>query len=248
VEILLETDSFFVINKEAGLSVHPDGKSSQPTIVDWLLKTYPEIKDVGEPFIVGEKEILRPGIVHRLDKETTGCLVVAKTQEMFVHLKKQFQNQEVKKEYHACVYGSIGKDSGIITEPIGRSTGSIRKWATGRFARGELRDAVTEYEVRARVGLPENVVRESTDKGTYSYVVCRPKTGRTHQIRVHMTSLHHPIVSDSLYAKHREKALGFERLALHARSITFSDLENKEVFVEAPFPKDFLTARKFFAI
>lgn len=246
--ILLETDTYLVLNKPAGISVHPDGKSDQMTVSEWVLEQYSETENVGESFVVGDREIPRPGIVHRIDKDTTGCLIIAKTQEMFLHLKDQFQNQKVQKEYHACVYGSIGKDIGEIDEPIGRSTGDIRKWATGRFARGELRDAITDYQVLARLGLPEDIVRESTDHDVYTYVVCRPKTGRTHQIRVHMVALHHPIVSDPLYAKHREKALGFQRLALHAYQIGFTDLKGKEISVTAPFPEDFENARKQFGL
>jgi 23S rRNA pseudouridine1911/1915/1917 synthase len=248
MEILFENENCVVVNKPAGISVHPDGRNEQPTVTDWVLEKYPKIKNVGEPFLVGDKEILRPGIVHRIDKETTGCLVIAKTQKMFEHLKAQFQNQEVKKEYHACVYGSVGKGEGIITDPIGRSTGDVRKWATGRFARGELRDAVTQYKVLARLGLPSERIIESTEKGTYSYIICQPKTGRTHQIRVHMVSIHHPVVLDPLYAKHKEEALGFKRLALHAYTIGFKDMNGEGISVTAPFPEDFQEARKLFAI
>lgn len=250
MHILLETNEYLVLDKPAGISVHPDGKSDQETITDWIIEHYPDLKDVGEPMEVEYKgemiQIVRPGIVHRLDKDTTGCLLVAKTQPAFLHFKKQFQEHTIQKIYHCFVYGALKGDKGIINKPIGRSGGDIRKWTTGKGARGTVRDAVTEYNVLAQFGVEEG--KGSTEIGTYSFVECRPKTGRTHQIRVHMKSLNHPIIEDSLYAeKNRERepqALGFERLALHARSLSFTDMKGESIMVEAPYPLDFKDAIK----
>src|SRR5450830_1926082 len=134
IKILFEDKNILVIDKPAGIIVHSDGKNKEKTIADWVLLNYPSTKNVGEPFIIeregGDKEkILRPGIVHRLDKETSGVLIIAKNQKTFEFLKNQFQNHKVKKVYRAFVYGSISDPKaslltskrGVINVPIGRS-------------------------------------------------------------------------------------------------------------------------------
>ena len=146
----------------------------------------------------------------------------------------------IEKIYHTFVYGGIKEASGKITDSIGRSKSDVRKWATGKGARGTLREAITEYTVRGVIG--GEMGRGSTEEGTFSFVECRPKTGRTHQIRVHMKSINHPIVSDTLYAEKRNKSenqLGFTRLALHARMLSFTDLLGETVSITAPYPADF---------
>ncbi len=248
IEILYEDKNIVAINKPAGLVVHSDGRTAEPTLVDWILEKYPKIKEVGEPmrlrpeFVKGgeeEKIIYRPGIVHRLDRETSGALVIAKTQEAFNHLKEQFQERKTRKIYHAFVYGEIKEDDGVIDRPIARSRKDFRLWSAQRGARGEAREAITAFKVLHR-----------TDVGNinagFSYIEVRPKTGRTHQIRVHMKAINHPLVCDSLYAPKQKPALGFKRLALHARSLEFTNLAGKVITVEAPFPEDFLKAQKYF--
>lgn len=231
--ILMETDSIVVLNKPAGLVVHGDGKVQEPTLADWILSRYPETKNVGEPLVVShgkeERTILRPGIVHRLDRETTGVIVVAKTQEAFLHLKEQFQKRTTKKEYIAIVWNRFKEQTGVVDAPIGRSKTDIRKWATGRGARGLLREAVTEYQIIKELKEGDEV---------FSVIRLFPKTGRTHQIRVHMASISHPLVGDMLYAPGRPYALGIGRVALHARAITFLDIVGNICYVEAPFPDD----------
>lgn len=244
MDILFENDELLVINKPAGLVMHPDGKAQFETLTDIILREYPELHDIGEPLMIGNTTILRPGIVHRLDKDTSGCLLIAKTQASFQNLKSQFQNHTIVKTYHACVYGNIKEKTGTIDVPIGRAKTDIRKWATGRGARGELRDAVTEFIILGRIGTEEE--KGSTLPGTYAYVALYPKTGRTHQIRVHLKHINHPIISDELYAPGREHALGFERLALHAHQISFTTLSGEQMTVLAPFPSDFIYARGLF--
>ncbi len=149
--ILYENNDLLVINKPAGIAVHGDGKHDTPTIAEALLHEYPELETIGEPLVVehkGESIIVpRPGIVHRLDKDTTGVLLVAKTQQAFLFFKKQFQERTTEKVYFAYVYGWPKELKGVIKLPIGRAVGDIRKWSTGSNARGEMRDAVTEYEI-----------------------------------------------------------------------------------------------------
>lgn len=245
MEIIYEDEFIVAINKPAGISVHPDGKTIEYTVCDFVLEKYPELKDVGEPLTIehkGEKIIIaRPGIVHRLDKDTTGALLITKTQDAFLFLKAQFQNHEIKKTYHACVYGSPKETEGVIDQPIGRSKDSIRKWATGKNVRGTIRDAKTLYKVLSVYGGESG--KGSTEEGVFSYLLCTPLSGRTHQIRVHLRHINHPIVGDTLYAPKRPLGLGFERLALHARAISFKTPDEIIHTVEAPYPNDFLNAR-----
>ena len=233
-QILKEEKDYIVINKPAGLMVHGDGRSTEKTLCDFLLEKFPEIAGVGEPLkISDEVKIDRPGIVHRLDRETSGVMIIARTKEGFEYLKHEFQERRVHKTYHTFVYGNIREDSGVIDSPIGRSKTDFRQWSAGKTARGEMRDAVTEF----------TVLKRAEDK-TVTFVEARPKTGRTHQIRVHFKSIFHPVVADNLYAPGREKMLGFERLALHARAVEFSDLSGKTVIYEAEYPEDFARAVK----
>lgn len=234
---LSETKDFVAINKPAGILVHTNGKSDAPTVVDWVRENYPDIEDVGETMMLADGiEIKRPGIVHRLDRDTSGVLLIAKTQEMFLSLKEQFQNHTIDKTYNAYVYNHVKNDEGIIDESIGKSRSDFRQWSASRGKRGTLRNAITEYTVLGRF----------EKKGdTYSFLELRPKTGRTHQLRVHMKYLNHPIVGDELYGGGLFKKsynLGFKRQALHARKILFKDLDDAVVEVESEIPDDFKNA------
>jgi 23S rRNA pseudouridine1911/1915/1917 synthase len=227
IEILYEDDDIVAVNKPAGLVVHSDGKTAEPSLSDWVLEKYPQTKSVGEPARTPTgKMVPRPGIVHRLDRETSGVLLVAKTEKGFDVLKKQFQAHEIKKTYEAFVFGEMKTDKGVIDRPIGRSASDFRQWSAQRGARGEMHDAVTEYVVKARAG-------------GYSLVEVFPKTGRTHQIRVHFKAINYPLVADSLYAPGRENALGFTRLALHSRAVSFENVAGEKISVVAPYPPDF---------
>ncbi|MEA2112965.1 MAG: RluA family pseudouridine synthase [Patescibacteria group bacterium] len=235
IKILFEDENVLVINKPANLVVHADGKTNEVNLCDWILKNYPKLENVGEPLILqdpnladgrGGKEIRRPGIVHRLDRETSGVLIIAKTQESFLNLKQQFKNKQIEKKYRTFVWGEVKNKEGVIDRPIGRSSKDFRQWSAQRGARGKLREATTEYKV-----LKKNK--------EFSFLEINLKTGRTHQIRVHMKAFNYPVVGDRLYAPKREYALGFERVALHAFSIEFILLNKEKVKVEAPFPDDF---------
>jgi 23S rRNA pseudouridine1911/1915/1917 synthase len=247
IKILYEDEDILVVSKPAGLAVHSDGRTKDlsaqgvETLADWVLVHYPKMKDVGEPKMQNEElgiknqelnrksEILRPGIVHRIDRDTSGALLLAKNQKAFEYLKSQFKNRSVRKEYHAFVYGKIDENFGTINKPIGRSRSDFRKWSAETSARGELRDALTYFEVIKR-----------GESATFVRVL--PKTGRTHQIRVHFKAIHHPIVADILYAPKKEKILGFNRVALHAYSLEFKNLAGRTMVVTAPYPEDFRQA------
>ena len=231
ISILFENDTVLVINKPAGILVHPDGKNKKETIVDWIQTTHPEIVGVGEPMMIGEALVERPGIVHRLDEETSGVLVIAKTQKMFEHLKLQFQQHLVEKEYHAFVWGHFKEIKGTIDVPIGRNRADFRRWHAGRGTRGDLRDALTTWVAE------HQFFDEKKDQ--FSFVRLFPATGRTHQLRVHMKFIQRPIVSDRLYAPTKPQVLGFTRVALHAHTISFFDEKGQKITVSAPYPEDF---------
>lgn len=236
IDVLYEDADCVVVNKPAGLMVHPDERTESVFLTDWVISNYPDSKNVGENIKTSQgTTIERPGIVHRLDRDTSGVIVIAKTQDGHVWLKKQFQDRTVSKKYLAFVWGELKEEFGTITRPIGRSANEYPKWSAQRGARGEMRDAET-YWTRLWTGAVEG------DK--FSLIQAEPKTGRTHQIRVHFQAVHHPVVCDPLYAENKPVALGFSRLALHARSIEFVNTQNKKVQVKAPLPEDFKTAYK----
>lgn len=246
--VILHEDSYVVvIAKPAGLMVHPDGRSREKTLVDWVRKKFPEMEGVGEVFTFEEKgkkkEITRPGIVHRLDKDTSGALVLCKTDEAFRKMKAQFKAHTVKKVYRALVWGHVRHDTGIIDAPIARSKRDFRaRTVVDPFdddARGTERDAVTRYKVIERLRL-----KQDSKEYPASYIELYPTTGRTHQIRVHCKSIRHPIIADELYGPENMPRI-ISRTALHASKITFSHPNPNRggyVTVEAPLPKDFTEA------
>ena len=171
------------------------------------------------------------GIVHRLDLETSGVMIIARNQEFYTYIKEQFKNHKIEKEYRAIVFCHFKSPKGCIQEPIGRSQSDFRKYVCGRFARGELREAVTYFEVLNQ--FEKNGVK-------YAYVSVKPKTGRTHQIRVHMKHLNHGLLADKLYMPKHKDNLGLTRQALHAFKITFKDMTNTERVFEAELAPDML--------
>lgn len=229
-EILYEDEHILVINKPAGVQVHADEDTKGETVSDWFVARCPEAANVGEPFTSRTGvEMHKPGIVHRLDRDTSGVLLLVKDQETFLYIKEQFKERHVVKTYYAFVYGNVKDDHGTIDRPIGRSASDFRLRSAQRGARGTLRPAATEYTVIERA--PE-----------YSYLELRPKTGRTHQLRAHLKAINHPIVCDTLYAPKQESALGFSRLALHASALELDIKEGERKRFEAPLPDDFQQA------
>ena len=251
--IIFENENIVVINKPAGLMVHPDGKSDEYTLADWFVSKYPDCKDVGEPIEIIHKNetitIQKPGIVHRLDKETSGVMILVKNQPTFLFIKRQFKNHTIRKIYRAFVYGWLKEDIGLINAPIGRSASNIRMWNAGRGARGELREATTRYRTLERFSDLKREEYESQNPPIdhrYSYVELYPMTGRTHQLRVHMRFINHAIVSDFLYSGTKEQALGFDRVALHAISLEVEMSDGSRQKFEAPLPEDFQNTLNLF--
>jgi len=226
ITILYEDENLVIINKPAGIMVHPDGKTKEKSVSDWVLSRYSQARGVGEPTVLSTGAVLeRHGVVHRIDKETSGVLVLTKNQKTFSFIKKQFQDRSVEKVYHAIVWGEIKDDRGEIDLPIGRSKSDFRKWSV-KNTRGEMRNSKTKFKVLGR-------------KDGFSLVEVYPETGRTHQIRVHFKAIEHPLVGDSLYAPKKTKEFGFARLALHARTIKINTLDGKILEITAPYPPDF---------
>jgi 23S rRNA pseudouridine1911/1915/1917 synthase len=223
--IIYEDEHTLVIDKPAGIMVHPDERNDEETIADWLVKTYPNVARVGDEG--------RNGIVHRLDRNTTGVLLLAKDNSAYRTFKAQFREHTTRKVYRAIVEGSVREDIGMISAPIARAKSDFRKRTIvdpfSQDARGEEREAITRYKVLERI--------KAKDGKTYSYVECYPVTGRTHQIRAHFRGIRHPIIGDDLYGSREGKAIA-PRSMLHALSLTISIPEKGEKTFTAEIPKD----------
>jgi len=223
-----------VINKPYGWLTHTDGRSQVPTVVEWFLRRAPEARGVGENGYSPEgEELNRSGVVHRLDRETSGVLILAKHQKAHGHLKRQFKDRLVHKEYRAFVYGRLNDRWGTINRPIGRSAKDPRRRSAERGAKGVLREAVTDFE---RIGMGEY------KDEPFSYVKLVPQTGRTHQLRAHLRAIDRPIVCDSLYGDYKMKKsnnLDLNRLALHAHILEIMLPGGREERFIAPLPQEF---------
>ncbi len=226
IEIIYTDPEFLVINKPAGVLVHgvratPHREaSSEETVVSWLQAHYPEVATVGDD------PRQRPGIVHRLDKETSGVLLITRTQNAFEYFKKLFQTHEVQKTYQALVWGEMETASGIIDKPIGIKSGTIKRSVhSDKMAK----PAVTEYRT----------VRSLTISGQpYTLLEVMPRTGRTHQIRVHLAAIGHPVMGDKLYGGKRSFYANLNRHFLHALAIEFTAPNGKRIKCEAALPDE----------
>ena len=222
IPVLYEDEAVVVINKPAGMQVHPAGHTDRQTVAHWVITQYPEIRGMGE-------NALRPGIVHRLDRETSGALLIAKTQPAFIGLKELFQSRAIEKTYIALVYGHMPELAGKIDKPLLQRSGELKRFVVETKVFPEAaRRALTLYRVIARY--PEFDLLEVT-----------PKTGRTHQIRVHLASLGCPVVGDKLYAfkpMRRGEKLFSARQMLHAHRLRF-EFFSHHYDCRAPLPKDF---------
>jgi len=221
LEIIYEDNNLLVINKPAGISVYSEVPVPEKTLIDYLLEEHPEVKGAG----IGP----RYGIVHRLDKETSGLLLVARGQEPLIFLQKQFKTRRVEKKYTALVVGNIKEEKGKIETLIGRSPKDRMKqkvFFIGDPGSQTKREAVTEYRVVDRfLG--------------YTLLEVTPKTGRQHQIRCHLAYLNHPIAGDKLYGfKNQLTPKGLTHHFLHAGYLKL-ELPNKEIKeFKAELPED----------
>lgn len=232
ITVIYEDKNLLAINKPAGVLVHgikrpsfakaTDGaardRRREETLTDWLVGYYPEIEKVGD-----DPEN-RPGIVHRLDRETSGVLLIPKTQPYFEYLKNLFKRHEVKKTYLALVYGEVKEKGGVVKKPIGIKSGTVKRTV---FGGKKVQEAETRY--KALEIFPG-----------YSLLEVCPLTGRTHQIRVHLASIGYPIVGDKLYAPKKEKKakLKISRLFLHANSVEFNLESGKRIKITADLPDE----------
>ncbi|MEX1112823.1 MAG: RluA family pseudouridine synthase [Candidatus Andersenbacteria bacterium] len=213
--IIHEDKDIVVINKPAGVTVHPGQGVASGTVADWFAARYPnaQVGDAG-----------RLGIVHRLDQETSGVLVLAKTPAAFERLKDQFKHHRVRKEYLALVFGTPGESKGRITRPLARS----KRNPLRRTVDAEGKPAVTEWEIEEKLG-------------EYTLLRVFPLTGRTHQIRVHLHFLGFPIIGDKFYVfKRKRPPQGVTRHLLHAEKLTFVTQAGKRKTFTAPLPEDFV--------
>lgn len=215
LDIHYEDEHMIVIDKPAGLVVHPAPGHPGGTLVNALLFHCKDLTGIGG--------VERPGIVHRLDKDTSGLIVVAKSDHSLVSLQRQFQERTIKKVYLALTQGRLDPPRGTVRSPIGRHPKDRKKMATGE----EGREAETVFEV----------IRHFEG---YDLVKLFPKTGRTHQIRVHLASLGHPVLSDPLYGgRSRRKTPALERQALHAHQLTLAHpVSRKSMEFNSPLPPD----------
>lgn len=212
LDIVYEDDDLIIINKKSGMVVHPAPGHYTGTLVNALLYKYGEL--AGEKF--------RPGIVHRLDKDTSGLMIVAKNEEMLEKLSNMISNKDVERKYLAIVDGVIKHDTGTIDAPIGRDSNNRQKMAVTEL---NSKDAITHFRVLERF-----------EKNTL--IECKLETGRTHQIRVHLAFIEFPVVNDPLYGKGKCSEFG---QMLHSYSIKFNHPRTgKELFYTVDAPKEFL--------
>ena len=212
VDIVYEDDDLLIVNKESGMVVHPAPGNYSGTLVNALMGK----------FKLSNKDNIRPGIVHRIDKDTSGLLVVAKNDEIHDKLSEMIKNKEVERKYIALVDGVINHETGTIDAPIGRDINNRQKMMVTDL---NSKDAVTHFRVLKRY----------KDK---TLIECKLETGRTHQIRVHMNYIGYPIVNDPVYGKSK-KTTPFGQM-LHSKSIRFiHPRTGNEIYFESPLPKKF---------
>jgi 23S rRNA pseudouridine1911/1915/1917 synthase len=217
LDVLYEDEDVIIINKPKGMVVHPAAGHYKDTLVNGLLY---HCKDS----LSGINGVMRPGIVHRIDMNTTGSLIVCKNDLSHNHIAAQLKEHSVTRKYHAIVYGVLKDDFGTIDKPIGRSDADRKKMAVNAK---NGRNAVTHYKVLQRF-----------DK--YTYIECQLETGRTHQIRVHMASIGHPLLGDDVYST-RSCPFKLEGQTLHAKTIGFIHPKTMEYLeIEAPLPNYFV--------
>lgn len=217
LDIVFEDKNILIINKPAGMVVHPDDVHNKDTLVNALLNYYPKISTVGE------KE--RPGIVHRLDKDTTGLIITAKNNNSYRYLVNLFKNKKIVKKYYALVFGKVAEKTGVISYSLRKSSKDKKIKAI------QGKEALTRYKV---------IDYYSFENNYYSLLEVSPETGRTHQIRVHLAKIGHPIVGDQKYKfKDNISPSNIKRQLLHAFSLEFFLPSGEHKIINIDFPNDF---------
>jgi len=215
IEIIYECPDYIIVNKPSGITIHPDNNYKDNTVIQQLIAKYPEIAEL-------DPDSERPGIVHRLDKDVSGVMVIARTPAMLTYLQDQFKNRKIKKEYTALVHGHFTKTFGTIKANIERSEISGKMLVRPENQTGK--ESVTEYEV----------IEQFHHFALLKIII---KTGRTHQIRTIMQALNHPIVGDHIYNKKTTKAkIDISRLFLHASKLEFALLNGEKVQYKQDLP------------
>lgn len=240
-EIIFEDNNYLVINKPADLIVHGGPGITEITLADLLIEKYPEILEVGE-------DKLRPGIVHRLDKEVSGLMVIAKNNESFNNLKEQFKDRDVNKTYLALVHGKIEKDYDDIIFPIKRAKEGYKMAALPMNVENLLVRRSPKSRDKGNIeGLFKARAASTSFKVikrfiNFTYLEVNIKTGRTHQIRVHFSAYGHPLVGDNLYytkkSKEKNKKINLGRVFLVASQLSFSDLNGAKKTFNLELPKE----------
>lgn len=219
LEVVYEDNDILVVNKQKGLVVHPGSGNWDGTLVNAIMAHCKDsLSGIG-----GE---LRPGIVHRLDKDTSGLLIIAKHDKAHIAMSEQIKNREVKKTYIALIRGTIAENEATIDMPIGRSTKDRKKMAVTKTGK----EAITHFKV---------INRFTTLKGSYTLLEIKIDTGRTHQIRVHMAEIGHPVIGDVVYSNGKNE-FGVEGQCLHAKRLEFCHpVSGKKMVLEAELPEYF---------
>jgi 23S rRNA pseudouridine1911/1915/1917 synthase len=217
LDIVFEDEHMLVINKPQGMVVHPAAGHYSGTLVNALMY------HCGSE-LSGINGVMRPGIVHRIDMDTTGSLIVCKNDKSHNFIAEQLKEHSITRKYHAICYGVIKEDSGTINKPIGRHPNDRKKMAVNEK---NGKDAITHYKVLQRFQ-------------NYTYIECQLETGRTHQIRVHMSSIGHPLLGDEVYAPGRKHPYHLEGQTLHAKILGFiHPITNVYMELDAPLPEYF---------
>jgi len=218
LDVLYEDEHLIIVNKPAGMVVHPAAGHYTGTLVHALLYHCDRLAGIGG--------VERPGIVHRIDKDTTGAIVVAKSDRAHQHLQAQIKAKTARREYWGVIYGSFSTEAGKIDLPIARHTKDRKKMAVGQIEKG-AREAVTYWQTLERLG-------------NYSLMQFLLETGRTHQIRVHCAHLGHPLLGDNTYSSNRSLKVNLSGQALHARQLSLiHPISEKPITAIAPLPTEF---------
>jgi len=226
IKVLKETKDYIVVLKPAGLTVHGGQGITEETLADWLIEKYPQVKGVGE-------NDFRPGIMHRLDKEVSGLMVIALNQESYEDLKDQFKDRDIIKRYTAMAHGELSQNDGTINFPIKRAARGFKMAAVPNSFpdSNRVRAAQTDYDVIKK-------------NRYYSLVKVKTKTGRTHQIRVHFFAIGHPLVGDYLYytkaSLKKDTKHPLDRVFLMADELEFKDLNGKKQSFKIDLDKELI--------